>query len=353
MSALNVVHYLDGTVAGDQALANKVYTGIFQEAWRQQVYLFNNAGSAITMIPVSPGQKSGQVLNMADVPDAEEFNPGDEMLGQAYAMGETTITVDKYLVAHSAIPRDDMKIGQASPLEKLAKAHVRKIGQRWDKRLFSLACQAARDTAPETKNGLTIHNGGNRVTRTGGAVATAYPASATGAANLRADLRLLGQRMTEDNIPLEGRRVYLRPDMNTVLMYDSTAQVFSFDYIKDAASGNDINSNVIVKLEGFSVVGFPNTLTNGGPFPDANITTDSISKYNANFAIGASNGTPVALALVNGPEGQAAIGVASYDAVQSFVKYEETKLAWVAASFILMGAGILDPYCAGSVEVIT
>lgn len=350
VSALNVTHYLD-TTAGGQELALKVYTGLFQEAWRQQVYLWDAPG-VVERLRASEG-KSHQVLQFADLPDAEEFNPGDEMLGQNFAIGEVTISVDKYLVSHASIPRDDMKIGHESRvMGKLAPAQARKIGQRYDKRMFSLACQAAR-AAAVTKNGLTIHNGGNRVTRSGTAsVATAFPASANGATNLRADLRLLSQRMDEDNIPPENRRLWLRPDMKTVLLYDNTAQLFSFDYIKGASMGNDINDASVVKLEGFSVVGFPNTTTNGGPFPDSNITTDSISKYNANFSIQASNGTPVALVLCSGPEGQAAVAAVTYDEVQHFVKYEETKLAWVVASFTLMGAGIVSPYCAGSVEVI-
>lgn len=347
--SLNAVHYLD-TTAGDQALALKVYSGLFHEPWRQNVYLWDAPG-VIERWSAEFG-KTHQFLQFADLPDAEEFTPGDELLGQSYAITEGTITVDKYIVSHAAVPRDDMKIGHMNVMAKLAPANARKIAQKYDKRLFSLACQAARASAV-TKNGLTVHNGGNRVTRTGGAVATAYPASSTGAANLRADLRTLRQRMDEDNIPPGNRRVWLRPDMLTVLLYDTTAQLFSFDYLKGAAMSNDINDAAVVKLEGFAVVGFPNTLTNGGPFPDAAITSDSIAKYNADFSIQASNGTPVALVLTSGPEGQAAVGVVSYESVQHFVKYFEEKMSWLVASYVLMGAGILEPYCAGSIEVIT
>ena len=348
MSALNRIAYLD-TTAADQALALKMYSGIFQEAWRQSTYLWDNSIGVIARQTVDSG-KSFQFLQMADSPPAEEFTPGDEMLGQAYAVAEGTITVDGYLVAHKAVPRDQMKIGHFDILPKLAKGNARVIGQRYDKRLFSLACQAARASA-STKNGLTVHNGGNRVTRTGGAVATAYPASATGAANLRADLRTLARRMDEDNIPNgKGQRLlWLRPDMREVLLYDTTAQVFSFDY----QSGNDISARTLVNLEGFEIVDFPNTVTNGGPFPDSNVTTDAFSKYNANFSIGASNGTPVALALCSGPDSQAAVGVVTFESVQHVVKYVEEKLSWLVFSFVLVGAGQLSPYCAGSVEVIT
>lgn len=349
MSAVNAIPFLD-TTPGDQALALELYTGLFSDAWRSRVFLWDTSLPVVTRKFVPHGQ-SHQFLMMADVPDAEEFTPGDELLGQNYAVDEDSITPDQYLVAHKAIGRDQMAKSHFEILSKLAKANARKIAQKYDLRLFSIGCQAARASAV-TKDGLTVHNGGNRVTRSGtAAVSTAYPASATGASNLRADLRTLAQRMDEDNIPPEGRYLWLRPDMKTVLLFDSTAQVFSFDYIKGSSAGNSINDRELMKLEGFIVVDFPNTQTNGGPFPDSNITTDR-SKYNANFTIGASNGTPVALALCAGPDGGSAIGVVSYESVFNVVKYYENTMSWLVYSALFVGADILEPYCAGSVEVI-
>lgn len=350
MSAVNAPKFLD-TTAGGQELALKMYSGLFHEAWRQAVYLWDDQSGVIERKTVDAG-KSWQFLQFADVPDAEEFNPGDEMLGQAYAMTEATLTADVYLVAHKYVGRDQMKISHVDIIPKLSKGNSRKIAQNYDKRMFSIGFQAAR-AAAVTKNGLTVHNGGNRVTRSGtAAVATAYPASATGAANFRADLRSLAQKMDEDSIPQDNRKLWMTPYMRTVLLYDTTAQVFSSDYVQGDAAGNNIATREVKKVEGFTIIDFPNTATNGGPFHDANVTTYTQSKYNANFSIGASNGTPVALALVSGPEGQAAIGVVTFESVQHIVKYFDEKMSWLVASFVLMGASQLEPYCAGSVEVI-
>jgi hypothetical protein len=344
---MNRVTFL-GTGSDDQALALKMYSGHFVEAWRESTYLWDSSLPVINRKTVDSG-KSWQFLQMADVPSPELFVPGDEMIGQGYAVHEGTITVDQYLVAHAFIPRDQMKIAHFEIMPRLAKAHARKIGQHYDKNLFVLAAKQAREAAV-TKGGLTVHNGGNRVTRTGGSLTGAFPRSSTGAANFRADLRQLGRQMDEDNIPQDQRWLWLTPYIREVLAYDNTNQVFSSDFVD--RSSNDQQSRKITVIEGFKVVGYPNTTSGGGAMPNENITT-GLTKYQGNFSVQASDGTPVALSLTSGPDGQAAVGVVTFENVQNFVQYYPEKLGWLVGSYLLVGAGGLDPYCAGSVEIIT
>lgn len=344
---VNAVQF-GATGSDENALYLKVYSGSFIEPWREATHLWDDNSGVINRQTVESG-KEFQHLRFADIPEPDDFDPGNDLVGQGFAVDEVNITPDKYLVAHQWIRRDDMKKSHFQVLPRLARSHASRIGRTYDKRLFILAAAAARQTTAVTKNGLTVHKGGNRVTRSGGTVATAYPASTTGAANFRADLRTLGRRMDEDQIPAGGRRLWFRPDVRESLLYDNTNQVFSRDF----NSMNDQQMRKVMELEGFGVVGFPNASSNGGPLPDEDFTGASLSKYRYNFTSQASDGIPAALALCVGPDGGAAVGVKTYENVQHVVRYYDEKLCWLVASFLYVGCGILDPWCAGSVEVIT
>jgi len=333
----------------DTALALKVYSGVFNEAWRNQPKLYT-AEQPVIHKRSAAGSKSYQFLKFAETPNADEsYRPGGDLAGQAFAVDEGTNSVDDgYVIAHHRLPRDHTVVSHFEVWAQLARADARQVGMVLDRRLFTTACLAARAPAT-TKNGLTVDSGGNRVTRSGGSVAAAYPRSATGAANFRADLRQLARLMDEDNVPPETRWLWYTPYMNEVLLYDNTAQVFSRDY---ATNGNDISTRTVRVIEGFKVVDERvNTRTNGGSFPDSNIVTGP-ARYQGDFSIGASTGTPVALALCQGPDGGAAVTMGNWEDVQNIVHYDPETLSWFMASFVLGGISQMNPYCAGSVEVI-
>ena len=342
------VQYL-GTGSDDVALALKTYSGVFAEAFRNQVKLAN------TNLPViyrktATGSKSFQILNFCETNDAEEeYTPGNDLAGQGFAVDEVTVTRDKFIVAHDWVPRDAMKTDHFEVLPRLAKAHARKVGLRIDRRLFITAALAAR-AAAVTKNGFTNHNGGNSVTRSGGTLATAYALSSTGAANFVADCRTLAQQMDEDNVPPDGRYMWLTPYMKHVLQYDNTAQLFSEDYIDGE---NKVQKRLIRLLAGFKIIAdMVNTIANGGSFPSGNITTGP-SKYQANFNAQTSVGIPAALVLCEGAVGDAAVSFGTWEAPFNFVQYYPEKLSWLVATAQLGGIGQMSPWLAGSIEVKT
>lgn len=343
--SVNPTRFLS-TGADDTALALKEYMGSFVEPFRQSTMLWDSSLPIVNRRNVDSG-KSWQFLMEADQPAPEEFTPGEEMTGQDYQVQEDTITVDKYLVAHTFVPRDQMKISHFEILPRLAKKHARRIGREWDRRLFILNALNGR-AAAVTKNGLTIHNGGNRVTRSaaGDTIAASYPLSSTGAANFIADLRQLSENLDIDNIPPEDRYIAYTPHMRHVLQFGG-AEVFSRDYVTDS----NLQKREIVSLEGFKVLGAMNTTSNNGAMPDENIVTGP-SKYQADFTLGAANGTPVAQVFCAGAEGQAPLGMVTFEGVEHVVQYYPEKLSWLVASYILAGAGQLHPYCSGSLEVI-
>lgn len=354
--SVNVVRF-GANAAGtdDSSLFLKQYTGSFLEPWRNNVFFWNSPN--IDKRTVTSG-KQFQYLRMAELPDPEDYVPGEDLQGQNMAFDEVNITPDKYMVAHQWIPKDQMNQSHFDPQSGLGMRHALKLARAYDRRICILACAAARQTSAVSKNGMTVHPGGNRVTRAGGTtssgtavITTPYPASSTGAANFRADLRTLRRRVAEDNCPIDPD-LAIRPDIREVLQYDTTNQVFSRDF----QQGNDLHQRRIVKLDGFNLSAEardPNTTTNGGCMPDQDLSSQTQTKYQYNFLPQTSDGTPVALALARNENGGAAVGVVTFEDVQHFVGYYPEKLSWLVMSFMYVGAGILDPWCAGSVEVIT
>ena len=340
----------------DRALALNIYSGVFAEAFRAMPKLFDSPYPVIHRKTVD-GAKSYQALMMAQIQSPERaYTPGNRLLGQDYAVESATITADKYVLAHSKVPRDEMRVSHFEILPRLARSHARELRVELDRRLFITGCNAARAAAlykPPT-TGLIVHNGGNRVTRTGGAIATSWAKSTTGAANIRADLRSLGRLMDDDNVPDDGRFLWVTPHVREVLAYDSNpSNLFSRDYIPEGT--NVVQRRVIREIEGFKLIDYVNPTTNGGTIPDENMATylDMPTKYQIDFSIGASNGTPVALALCDSGDGGAAISLGTWESIQHEVTYIEDELVWLVASFTLAGIGQMYPWCAGSIECIT
>jgi len=354
---MGATRFLDGTVADDRALAQEVFSGEFGDAWRNMAVLYKSPTPAIHRKSMSGvGARSYQMLLRAAMGRPElEYTPGVKLLGQPFGADEAINYVDKYIVAHAKIPRDEMKVAHFDVIPDNAREFARVIGLEADRRIFTKSCLAARATASnKTVQGssLNVHNGGNRVTRTGGSLTAAYPYSSTGAANFRADLRTLALQMDQDKIPRGNRPMYVRPEMINVLLYDTTAQVFSRDYV-DAAT-NQIQKRMVREVEGFQIQidDLVNPTSSGGSLPDENILTGP-TRYQADFSIGASNGTPVAVALCPGPAGGAGVTVGTWDEVANVITYIEDEMCWFMMSALLMGVDQMYPYCVGSIEVIT
>lgn len=334
-----------GTGADDLDLALKHYSGKFIEAPRSSVFLYDT-GLPVVDRRMAEG-KTMQFLQKSDGASPFDFEPGDEIMGQDGAVTEVTATVDNFIVVAERIGKDQKHYAHFDYIGKLAKIQRRKIEQLYDKRIFTVGLLAAR-SGSVTKNGLAVHSGGNRVTRDDESLAAAYPLSATGAARFRADLRSLRYEKDIDNIG-EDSYLWCPPYMRQVALYDDTAQLFSEDYIDGE---NKIQKRQVRLIEGFKLVGFPNTTSAGGPFPNENLVNNRQSKYDGNFTIGASDGMPAALALSADNEGGAAIALLTFESITPFVLWQPERLSWLVGAYVFCGANQLNPWCAGSVEVI-
>ena len=352
--ASNAVNFLANAAGTDMtSLALKVYSGVFGETWRAQPKLFNRPCPGIHRKVDAAGSKTYQWLKFAETPTADEdYKPGDVLLGQQFGVDEGTNTVDSgYVVTHHKISRYDMAVSHFEVMERLARADARQIGMTCDKRLINTIALGARNTSASTKNGYITDTGGNRVTRTGGSIAAAYPLSATGAANFRADCRALAYAMDQDNIPREGREMWITPYMLQVLLFDNTAQLFSKDYVYDG-DGNVINTREVRTLEGFKIIDVINTTGDGGTMPNSNVVTGP-TRYQGNFSVQASNGTPVAIVLSQSANGLSAVSIGTWDQVANNVLYVPQEMCYFVSSAILTGISQMHNACSGSIEVIT
>lgn len=348
--SVNAVQF-GATGSDNDALFLKMYWGSMVEAPRSSVFLWDKGLPFIDRRTVDAG-KSFQFLMDADAPAPEEFTPGDEVLGQLYAYGEGTVTADGYIVCHKYVPRDAMLKSHFDILPRLGRQHMNRMQREYDKRVMIQSALGARASAA-TEKGLTIHNGGNRVTNTGGsggALTSRYPLSTTGASNFREDLRALGRQMDEDNLS-ENRYAIAPPHIRSVIQYDNTAEVFSEDYIDGQ---NNKMQRKVTLVEGFKFLGWPNQSSNGGPFPNENFTSSSMpSKYRGNFQAAASTGVPAVITFAEGNDGSAAIGIAEFEAIQAGVFWRPEKLSYLVMSWMYVGCNYMHPWALGSAEIIT
>jgi hypothetical protein len=340
MSSSNPSRFLDGS--SDWSLSLTQFWGGCVEAFRDETILFGGSEPAIDTKVISQG-KNHQFLMMADTPDPENHTPGDELLGQQFELQDGTITVDDILVAHHDVPLDQMLLSPVDIVAKLSRKVGEKLAREYDQRMFNLAVTAAR-TAGVTKNGLNVHNGGNRVEAVNGSgVAAAFPVSSAGAIAFRAKVAELAQSLDEDFVPEGGRNLYITPYIRRVLGQDTT--IFDRDYTRNPR--NDLNSRTIGEMEGFNVI------VAKGRIPSTNITkyTGTPAKYNVDARFNGATGEPVAIALCGATQGMAALGVVQAMGIMSKMKEDDRRNTLFVKGQMYIGAGVLHPWCAGSIEV--
>lgn len=321
----------------------KAFNDGLVEAFRDTSVLYGGTGPKVIAEKNIMSGRSHQFLMLADTPEAEIHTPGDELLGQAFAIEDGTITCDDILAAHHDIPEDQEALSDVSMINALGKKAGGRLARQYDQRAFYVGLNAAR-TSGVTKAGLSVHNGGNRVTRVNASgVTTAYAVSATGAQNFRADVAQLAQLMDEDYVPESGRYLFITPYIRRVLGQDTTI----FDSRYNAVRDNDINERRIGKIEGFEVI------VAKGRMPTTNVTsyTGVHTKYNGDFRNAGTFGEPVALALCGASDASAAIGAVRRWGITPTVENDNRRGTVFVKAKMLAGLGVLHPWCAGEIAV--
>jgi hypothetical protein len=340
MAASNPVNFLRdlGSASDDRALALKMFWGRVLEAFRAKTLLWDNTGNVIASKVVDAG-KSWQFPIIGDDPSPEYHSPGEEMLGMAVDLSEGTITIDDILVSHYDVSLANLQLSHFDVLAPFATKLGRSLAIDFDKKLFRIGVLAARTAAVNGAN-TGIHSGGNRVVADINADMTlAYPATADGANAFVADVAELGQLMDEDNVPEDGRWLFIPPYIRRILSL--ATNVFNKDYSNNA---NDLMKRSIGILHGFAVM-----QTNHLPNDDFTGSSDP-TKYNDDFTYdGASEGRPCALALCGAQEGSAAIGFVQAGGIMPHMHDDERRNTKFMKAQMMVGAGILAPWCAGEI----
>ena len=340
----------------DTNIGLTMFWGSVLEAFRAKTLLWNSTdgdfgvsdetgGPVVASKRVESG-KSWEFPLIGDDPSPEYHTPGEELLGQDVVLSKGTINIDDILVSHYDVAGDHTQISHFDVLEPFARKLGRSLAIDFDAKLIRVGILAARTAAV-----TNIHSGGNAVVRGGTTVATAYALSATGQDAFAADVAELASLMDADNVPEDGRflivNTYIRR-LLTIPLSSGNANIFDRDLSRP--QDNSLNQRVLGTLAGFTVLG-PTT-----QMPSTNITTGP-SAYQGDFRAAATGGgIPVALALCGASEGTAGIGyVAATDArlgpIYAYRMYDERRNTTFMKAQMMVGAGVLAPWCAGVIHV--
>ncbi|MDF1700811.1 MAG: hypothetical protein P1V36_06600 [Planctomycetota bacterium] len=274
---------------------------------------------------------------------AEEHTPGDEMIGQQFEFDKGTITVDPFIVKHFVTALEDYEISHYNPDSSISRAIGIGLAEELDDRAV-LTCISAARTAALTKNGITIHPGGNLVSRVDASATSVddtstgpYTDDSTGSGNIDDDVAELAYKLDQDGVPDEGRYLVIHPWIRSLLRHETTQ--FNRDF---TGSGGDRNMRMIGQWHGFNVLNPYKRMPTG-------LNTDKPSKYQVDCTV--ATGIPAALAFCGASTGQAAIGLVKAAEMRGYVEAQETKNTIFHKGQLMCGFGVLHPQCAGLIQI--
>ena len=363
----------------DRALALKIFSGQVYEAFTAKTVFFDNTGN-IMATKVLTGGHEAQWPIMGDDPTASYHTPGNEMLDGTIKMTEGVVRVDDILVSHIDVPFNDLNIAHYDVLAPFATKLGRALAIDMDKKLAIVGIRAA-----QTAAAAGIHNGGKRVFISDGvgagsavpaSLTSAFANSSTGSGAFRDKVAELAQKFDEDNVPEDGRYLFIPPHIRTILRHEATSLGASSAsapagniYSKDVTSvPGDLNRRIVGVLEGFNLI-----VTNHLPTASAtpiNNAGDPDTKYDYeasglddadkdaddtgyNETQAQANAVPAALALCGASEGAASIGMVQAAGIRSVIQDDERRNTKFMKSQIMVGADVLCPWTAGIIGVTT
>lgn len=387
MASSSPTRFLTNTTGSvnDRDLALKVFSGSVYEAFINRTVFWDNTGRILAQKTLTNGhQAQWPIIGDDSLVTPAYHSPGTELLGQEIKMTEGTVTVDDILVSHLDIPLADRYLSHFDVMAPFANRLGTALAKDMDKKLCSVAIQAARTAA--TAN---VHNGGKKKLRHDGvvgpstddgteaSVAAAYPNSSTGSGQFRDDVAELAQLFDEDNVPENDRFLFISPYIRTIMRHEGTgwSNVGSVDgpagnpYSKDQNSSPwDVNRRIMGVLEGFNLIvtnHIPTTnvsYTDKGGVAIAKYTTKCDGLDDADLGSAATgyseaqaqaNAKPAAIALCGASEASAAIGLVQAAGIRSTMVDDERRNTTFLKSQMMVGADKLCPWCAGYIGVYT
>jgi hypothetical protein len=340
MTASSPNRFLQKEGSGDNdALALKVFSGTVLEAFVSATKIWDNTGNIMSVKNLDHG-KSAQWPVIGNDPAASYHTPGNMMTGGTIKSSEQVVTVNDYLVSHIDVAYADVNMSHFDVMRPYARKLGRSLATDMDTKLARVGIRAARSAAV-----AGIHSGGNSVNRVTGSATTdddVFADSQTGSGLFRDDVAQLARLMDQDAVPEAGRFLFINPYIRSILRHET--DLFNRDFNPDALAG-DLNTRVIGKMEGFSLIvsnNLPTTDTTGGSLPDA-YKVDCDGE-------GFGGARPVALALCGAQEGSAAIGLVQAAGLTSHIEKDERRNTFFLKSQMMVGADVVSPWCAGEIS---
>lgn len=398
-------------------LALQMFSGLVLEAFKNKTAFYDNTGNIMT-VKTLQNSHSAQFPIIGDDIDIDNTNgdngttkgyhtPGTFIAGDTVKMSKTSIEVDDILLAAMDVGYADLDIAHFDVLGPFAQKMGRSLAQSCDKKIAIMALNAARTGAVSG-----IHPGGQLITVDTGtqSITSAYGDTSAGAIAFRKDAAQLALKFDEDNVPEDGRYLFIPPYIKTILRNESI--LFNRDYNDPSVVGS-LNNRVIGKLEGFNLIlsnnmptgpvsGFTGfqakynlsmtvtdqvvksgsfvtgalyeittasttTANNATNFPGASAytvtttftatgpgTTDltAAAKIRSSVTQPSGTGVPAAIALCGAIEGSAAVGMVQAAGIRSVIQDDERRNTKFMKSQMMVGFGVLSPWCAGAIELV-
>ena len=314
------------------------------------------------------GSPDGDVLDAGDTSTGSGglhggyHEVGKFISGQQVKMSQKTITVDRHLVAAIDVPFLDLELTHFDVLAPYARKLGRILARDLDRKIATVALKTAQDTTGVTgvyPGGQLQHfvpaSPANKDT-----VIECFPDTDAGATAFRTEVEALALKFDEDNVPEEGRYLFVTPYIRHMLVKlgvranSTTGFRDPFDRETAGSYVGDASQRVLAKLAGFNVV-----VSNNLP-GDWGLTTtlkryESIlgangAKYDFNVAgTSQATGVPAAIALCGNAEGSPPVGMVQVGGVRTIIEDDERRNQKFMKSQILVGVDGLCPWTAGAV----
>ena len=359
MSALNVIPALKSGSDDFALTLEREGSAMVTEANRTGAILVNDTNSAAILKKTDTAGVTSQFIRKAWTPRPEiAFDFNQEIVGQSYGFQEVFIGQDpRPIVAHASVSKFLRRASHFEMVRPILQGMVMEMTREMDRRAFLALHKASRQTSGATlsdSNGVnTISNGANRVTVTNATgVTTQYPLSSAGALAVRSSissLRLLArQRDLDDSLK---SWLYITPYIAQVLGNDTG--IYDVRFAQND-SANNFQRAQIGMIEGFNIVVVPGT----DRMRNTNINSSTgatgyPTRYQGDYSYGAkaTKGEPIAVAVFQGPEGAAPVGMRQLGPVDIEQEYRVGNQADLMAVSAWVGFDVLDSYLCGSIEV--
>ena len=328
-----------GSPADTVALANRIFDGRATQAYEEQDEFLKYG--VIDRKTMSGGGKSHQYIIYGNAPASGRHTPGEFFDGNKIRNDDVVITVEDRIANSARIDIADLNVSEFEIIGNTARRLAERNANEISRNIAICGIQAAR-TAAVTVDSVTIHNGGNRVTRdlaSGTTLASYYPNTTTGASNFIDDVAQLAQLMDEDFVPQTDRHLFIDTYIARILRNELS--IYDADL---SSTPNRLNERRVPILEGFMVhvtTQLPSTTVSGTP-----------AKYDGNYtatqAASETYGLPAALAMCGASQGMAAVGMVDYGQ-RNVVTFDENRDGYLCKATWHQGLGVLHPWCAGEI----